>query len=448
MRRPTGGRRIVPTLPADHPLRAELTAEVHARPPELLPVPQRVSYLGMFADGTHRAAEWAHLAALAARYGVTLPGKPVNHFSRDFGAFRLKYERHTEFARYVFIVAGSDPEPFATTAIDRVPAEWIAALPGSLMIASHAVLLASEGDDRRPNWDALSARVFDGNPLVGSDVGEGIATVVTDVRVRPDGFSRVLVLDRGLSPRQAGRMLQRLFEIDTYRIMALLALPLARDVLPFLLKCEQELSQLTAALTTASERDEPQLFEQLTRLEAAVENAITASDYRFGAAMAYYELVQRRIDELRELRIQGLQTFQEFTERRLAPAMNTCRTAVARQESLSARVARANQLLSTRVGISRERQNQTLLESMDRRAEAQLRLQQTVEGLSVAAITYYVVGLVGYLAKSLNHAGVPVDPEVAMGIAIPIVAGCVWYLTRRIRRRLATSRRPDTAPLP
>jgi uncharacterized membrane-anchored protein len=438
----------VPTLPADHPLRAELTAEVHARPPELLPVPQRVSYLGMFADGTHREAEWAHLAALAARYGVALPGRPVNHFSRDFGAFRLKYERHTEFARYVFIVAGIDPAPFATTAIDRVPAEWIAALPGSLMVASHAVLVATESDDRRPNWDALSARVFDGNPLVGSDVGEGIATVVTDVRVRADGFSRVLVLDRGLSPRQAGRMLQRLFEIDTYRIMALLALPLARDVLPFLLKGEQELSQLTAALTTASERDEPQLFEQLTRLEAAVENAITANDYRFGAAMAYYELVQRRIDELRELRIQGLQTFQEFTERRLAPAMNTCRTAVARQESLSARVARANQLLSTRVGISRERQNQALLESMDRRAEAQLRLQQTVEGLSVAAITYYVVGLVGYLAKSLNHAGLHVDPEVAMGIAIPIVAGAVWYLTRRIRRRLATNRRPETAPLP
>jgi uncharacterized membrane-anchored protein len=111
-------------------------------------------------------------------------------------------------------------------------------------------------------------------------------------------------------------------------------------------------------------------------------------------------------------------------------------------------VARANQLLSTRVGISRERQNQTLLESMDRRAEAQLRLQQTVEGLSVAAITYYVVGLVGYLAKSLNHVGLPVDPEVAMGIAIPIVAGGVWYLTRRIRRRLATNRRPETAPLP
>jgi uncharacterized membrane-anchored protein len=435
----------VPTLPPDHPLRAELNAEVHARPPELLPTPQRVSYVGLFADGSHRAAEWAHLAALAARYGVTLPARPVNHFSRDFGEFRLKYERHTEFARYVFIVAGSDPEPFATTAIERVPADWVAALPGTLMIASHAVVVAAD-DDRRPNWEALSARVFDGNPLVGSDVGEGIATVVTDVRVRQDGFSRVLVLDRGMSPRQAGRMLQRIFEIDTYRIMALLALPLARDVLPFLLKCEADLSQLTAALTTATERDEPALFERLTRLEAAVENVIAANDYRFGAAIAYYELVQRRIDELRELRIQGLQTFQEFTERRLAPAMSTCRTAVARQESLSARVARANQLLSTRVGISRERQNQALLESMDRRAEAQLRLQQTVEGLSVAAITYYVVGLVGYFAKSLKSIGLQVDPEIAMGLAIPVVAGGVWFLIRRVRKRLAAHRGRVTKP--
>jgi uncharacterized membrane-anchored protein len=120
--------------------------------------------------------------------------------------------------------------------------------------------------------------------------------------------------------------------------------------------------------------------------------------------------------------------------------MNTCRTAVARQESLSARVARANQLLSTRVGISRERQNQALLESMDRRAEAQLRLQQTVESLSVAAITYYVVGLVGYAAKSLQSAGLHVNPEVAMGVSIPFVAGAVWYLIRRVRRRLAAQR--------
>lgn len=426
----------MPMLPADHPLRVELNAEVHARPPELLATPQRVSYLGMFGVASQREAEWAHLVTLAARFGVELPPRPVNHFSRDFGPFRLKFERHTEFARYVVIVAGQDETPFATTALDRVPADWVAALPGTLLIASHAALIPAPDDDRRPNWDTLSARVFDGEPLIGASIGEGIATAVTDVRVRADGFNRTIVYDHGMSPRQAGRMLQRLFEIDTYRLLALMALPIARDVLPQLLRWEEELSSLTGALTTATELDEPALFDRLTRLEAAVENVIATNDYRFGASTAYYGLVQRRIGELREIRIQGLPTFSEFTERRLAPAMSTCRTAVDRQESLSARVARANQLLSTRVGISRERQNQTLLESMDRRAEAQLRLQQTVEGLSVAAITYYVVGLVGYLAKAMHGAGLHVQPEIAMGISVPLVAVLVWAMLHRVRRRL------------
>ncbi len=97
--------------------------------------------------------------------------------------------------------------------------------------------------------------------------------------------------------------------------------------------------------------------------------------------------------------------------------MNTCRAAAARQESLSQRVARATQLLSTRVDLTREQQNQAVLDSMNRRAAAQLRLQQTVEGLSIAAMTYYVVGLVGYAAKGAKAAGVAVDPELAMASA-------------------------------
>ena len=155
---------------------------------------------------------------------------------------------------------------------------------------------------------------------------------------------------------------------------------------------------------------------------------------RFSAAAAYHELVERRIEELREVRIQGLQTFREFTERRLAPAMRTCASVSARVESLSQRVARATQLLSTRVAVSRERQNQQVLESMNRRAEAQLRLQQTVEGLSAAAITYYVVGLVGYAAKGLKALGWPVNPDLAMAFSIPLVALATVLGVRHVRQ--------------
>ena len=129
--------------------------------------------------------------------------------------------------------------------------------------------------------------------------------------------------------------------------------------------------------------------------------------------------------------------FAEFTERRLSPAMRTCEAVSGRLSTVSERVARATQLLSTRVGISRERQNQALLESMDRRAKLQLRLQETVEGLSIAAITYYIVGLVGYAAKGAKQAGVlPASPDVVTAVSIPIVLLVVAMGVRRVRKSI------------
>jgi uncharacterized membrane-anchored protein len=189
------------------------------------------------------------------------------------------------------------------------------------------------------------------------------------------------VFDSGMQPRQAGRMVQRLLEVDTYRMMALLALPVARSLWPVIEGFEQDLVKLSNEIALEGETEEAQILERLTRLEASVHSQYAEHHYRFSASAAYYELVQRRIDELREVRIEGLQTFREFTERRLAPAMSTCRTAAGNLDGLSHRISRTTQLLSTRVEIARETQNRTLLEGMARRAQQQLKLQQTVEGL-------------------------------------------------------------------
>lgn len=428
-------RTPAPTMPADHPLRGALNDEVHARPPEALSAPLAASFLALYSPDGDRAAEWAHLAALAARHGVTLEGPPRSHLSLDLGPFRLRFERHSEFARYKFIVRDGAPEPFQTLAISAVPGDWLAALAGQTMVATHVSIRKLAGPV--PDTDDLASRHFDSNALIAAEVGDGAAVALTDFRVRADGFGRLLIYDRQLTPRQMGRMLQRLLEIDAYRMMALLALPVARELGPFLASCEAELNAITAALTGASEADEPALLERLTHLEAAIESRIAGNDFRFSAATAYWGLVQQRIAELRETRIPGLQTFREFIERRLAPAMNTCRTMDTRQESLSARAARANELLATRVDISHERQNQRLLESMDRRASVQLRLQTTVEGLSVAAITYYAAGLVGYLAKGAKAAGLYLDVEIATAISIPVIAIVAAYGVSRVHRMVA-----------
>jgi uncharacterized membrane-anchored protein len=425
-------------LPRNHPQRFELNDEVHARPPEVLPSPLRLTYLAMFSDRGAREGELAAVRDLAARFGAPPPAAGANHYSADLGPFRLKWERHTEFARYKLIVPGQGgADPFAEPALAAVPPDWVAALPGQVMVATHVALLRGAPDGPPPDHEALSARLFGGNALVGSGIAGGAGVALTDFRIRGDGFSRLLVEDRGMTPRQAGRMVQRLVEIDTYRVMALLALPIAQALTPALGDRERELAAIAAALEGAREEDEPVLLDRLTRLEAEIERLGSENHFRFAAAAAYHELVLRRIAELREERIQGLQTFQEFTERRLAPAMNTCRAAAGRQEALSGRVARATQLLSTRVDITRERQNQAVLASMNRRAKMQLRLQETVEGLSVAAVTYYVVGLVGYLAKGANAAGVAVNPDLAMGISIPVVALLVYLGVRKTRRMVA-----------
>ena len=421
-------------LPEDHRLRRALHDEAHARPPESMEAPLRLSLLALLAHETTRDREWEHFGALVERFGVAAPAREANHFSASLGPFRVNWERHTEFTRYKFIVTGAVPDPFAAPALEAVPADWLAALAGQKIMAAHAVLVRVA--DLPTDPESIARHHFMGNSLVGARIAGGAGLAFTDFRIHADGFGRLLLLDEGLTPRQAGRMLQRLLEIEAYRLMALLALPVARELGPFLGRQERELAGIWEALLQAGAPDEAALLDRLTRLQAEIEDRETASHYRFGAARAYYRLVQQRIDELREDRLPGLQTFREFTERRLAPAMDTCEAAWGRLQSLSERAARATQLLSTRVAVASEQQNRALLASMDRRAKLQLRLQQTVEGLSIAAITYYGVGLVGYGAKGLRAAGVAIDVDIAVAVGIPVVAAVVTWVIARVRRRV------------
>ncbi len=411
----------------DHPDRFPLYSEVHARPPEPLPVPARLSYLVF-----HGALGLEPLRNLCARFGADQPAIDATHYSGDMGPFRVRYERHTEFSRYMFIIDSLGQDMFSTTAIHSVPDDWLESLDGELMVATHIEIVSEQSAPG--SEEEISKRYFGGNALVGSLFAGGKGRAITDFRIHADGFSRLLVEERGTNPRQMGRFVQRLLEIDTYRMLALLAFPVARGLMPYLSTCEQELTEIATATSAAKEQDEPMLLDRLTRLHADIVRRRAESTYRFSAASAYSALVHRRIQEMREHRIEGLQTLDEFTQRRLAPAMETCTTVGRRLSDLSEQVTRATQLLSTRVDVSRERQSRNLLESMNRRASLQLRLQQTVEGLSIAAITYYIVGLVSYAASGLHAAGLLLfDPRVVVALSIPVVLLIVAFGVRKVR---------------
>ncbi len=416
----------------DHPLRLELNDEVHARPPDALVTPLRLTYLALVSPWSNREREWALVGELARRFGVAPPEQGVNHFSAELGPFRLTWERHTEFARYTFAFPGPFTQAFAADPLEQVPRDWVASLPGEVLVGARVALVRGPLEPLR--YEKIAADNFAGNTLVGSTITDAAAAAYTDFRIHADGYSRWYVVNNSLGSRQAGRVVQRLLEIDTYRMLALMALPVARELGPFLSRCEAELAEITQTLAAGRTADEPALLLRITRLEAEIGSREAQNHYRFGAAAAYYDLVKRRIGELREERLEGLQTFHGFMERRLAPAMATCRAVASRQQTLQERVASATQLLSTRIDMTREEQNQALLESMNRRAALQLRLQSTVEGLSVAAVTYYVVGLVNYLVKGLEAMRAPIDAALATVVSIPVVALVVALAIRRVRR--------------
>ncbi len=426
-------------LPPDHHNRWLLAEEVHARPPESLQTASRATHVAVLVAAEQRVAEQAHLAALCAHFGVAAPAAEATHFTAELGALRLKWERHGEFSSYTLFAAGRSPTPFSEPPLSMLPAGWFAALPGSTIFAGHAKLIPFSED--APSAPFLAAH-FGANVPVGAEIGGGAGLAFTDFRIHADGCARFLVLDRSFTPRQAGRMLQRLFEIETYRMMALLALPVAREQSKRIVGIESSLAALTESIASSGGDsgangggDDESLLQDLTGLAAEVESGLAASQFRFGACRAYHDLVSTRIGELRERRLPGIQTIEEFMARRFTPAVATCASTSQRLHGLSERVAQACALLSTRVDIAREKQNQMLLESMNRRAKLQLRLQQTVEGLSVAAIVYYVAGLIGYLSKGLKAAGLRVDPDLAVGVAIPLVAALALWAVRRARRR-------------
>jgi uncharacterized membrane-anchored protein len=419
---------------ADHPQRLMLADEVHARPPEPIAVPARVSYVAVLVGAEAREHEWKHLQTLCRRHNASPPQADDKHFRATLGALRLKWERHGEFSGYTFSVEGLSDAPFDATAAQQLPPGWLAGIPGRTIAAVHA---QTEPAALLPPDAAALAQRFGMHAVVGSDLAEGAATLYTDFRIHDDGCSRVWLLNRRLTAAQTGRMLQRLFEIEAYRVLVLLALPIARRQAPRIAAIEGSLAALTdrMARDAGDEHDEA-LLHELMRLAGEVESGIAASQFRFGACEAYHGMVLRRIAELRETLVAGLQTIDEFMSRRLAPAVATCGNVARRLKGPAERIGQASALLATRVGIARERQNQALLSSMDRRAKLQLRLQQTVEGLSVAAIAYYAAGLVGYLAKAAQRAGARIEPDIVVGITIPIVAAAMLWSLRRMRRRL------------
>ncbi len=414
----------------DHELRLALNDELHGRPGLAVKAPARITHLAFtLEDGDGDPLR--NVAMLCDALGVKPPAESAPHHSAEIDGALFKYERHGEFYRISVTVEGNGSR---AEAIASLPLGWIDELPGKRLVAIHTHILARSV---KPPSQAVLEVYFGHDDLAGSLVSQGGATVWTDFKIGADGYTRMLVHDHGMSPYRLGRVSRRIHEIETYRMMALLAFPLARQMQRELGPLEKSLAEtIDAMLQAKGSEEEASLLARLSAIARDVEEMSNRSSYRFAAASAYSDLVAKRIAELGEERVKNYQRLGVFLDRRFSPAMTTCQAVAARIAGLAARSERASNLLRTRVDIALEAQNQQLLRSMETRARQQLMLQETVEGLSVVAISYYVIGIVAKFLEGAADFVPQLDVKLTSWLSIPIVVAIVWLAIRRLRRRV------------
>ncbi|WP_374383038.1 DUF3422 family protein [Dongia sp.] len=424
----------------EHPLRRELNDEVHARPPLRIDGPALVLHLACLrAPGDAAGAADLHfIADLAQHHGAAAPDPGSRYGILPRGETQLKWELHTEFTSYTLVMPRPDIKAEGLGWAD-LPADarmLATQVPGQVVAAQ--LLEIRSGPGMQQTAELIGA-LFPSGDTVASSVGDKAAEVWTDFRLGPTGFGRMLLINRSLSAGRAGRMVQRLLEIETYRLMALLSLALARRANATLADLEARLKSLierTAAPDAQRDEGDRQLLDALTRLAAETASLGTATRYRLSAGAAYAELVMRRLSDIREGRVDGLSRLSSFLDRRFTPAMRTCEAFVRRLDQLETGIDRASDMLRTRVDVNLQAQNSALLKDMESRSRTQLRIQEAVEGLSVFAISYYLIGLLKVVTDGLF----PVENEHAhkllAAIAVPIVLGAVWLGVKRLRRAL------------
>lgn len=421
----------------DHPLRAPVLAELHARPFVPVATPARILHVAFLVDRDQARSDRAAFASFCLARGQAGPATDAKQHRVAFGGAVLRWERHAEFTTYTWelptedLLEGGLPfQPSSaslSTTLAQVPQ------PGPLLVAVDLHLVTDTAD-------ALPLdRLFDRASLARSDVEDGLAEIATDFQPDPSGFVRILVRDRGMTDDAAGALVQRVLEVETYRTLALLGLPEAQRLAPKVAQIEGRLSGLTEEMKNSEGlAANNKLLDELTTLAAELEADAAASLFRFGASRAYEEIVELRLRTIGERPVSGFPTWGQFLARRMQPAMRTCQAIEQRQANLSLKLTSAANLLRTRVDVELEQQNRDLLRSMNERTRMQLRLQQTVEGLSVAAISYYVISLLHYVLEGLHHKaetmGVHYDVGVATALSVPIVALVIWSIVRRIRR--------------
>lgn len=415
----------------DHALRKQAVGEMHLRRWPALPVPCMIIQWVLIVDDLERDEELSAIEDRAQKDETA--GSPAYRAGNLVDGIRFVWEKHSEGTSLTLFVHDVGPDVFLephSSADVKGALEWAQSMPGEIVRSTR--IWIAENDDQieaiLPNLNLVRGE------LVSCNLGRKIR-MWSDFRIKDDGFGRLLVATNGAEPVEVTRQVQRVQELGNYRNRALLGLPVARDCWPKLDEAEGKLRDLAARIEDPDENDD-KLTDTLSKLSLELAAIETSISFRMDATKAYAQLVKDRLVQVDSRHIPGFASLTDFTQRRFFPAMNTCEATTARVRQLALRAAQLASLLRARIDARIENQNAQLLGSMEKSTRMQVRLQQLVEGFSVVALSYYLIGLMGYLIDGLPLARYELSKEWILAVLVIPVVASIWIGMRILKHRL------------
>ena len=432
-----------------------LRDELHARPYIKLGNNLRTFHFAYLIKDNDEKNAWNYLSKYLKKLNFqSLPKEPSKYWVAEGKDLIIRYECHTEFISLTLIypnkIEGDNkniPKLFDVKFLNLLPKVFLEKFPGQHFLSSW-IEMAPSNHKYKP---IEIEKFFYHDNFAGSNVAEDGANVFMSFKSdRTDflgtGFRRVFIQNKALRTRRTGRLLQRIVELETYQVLSLLGLTQVRDESFNLSELEQQITEITKSVSQTAKKnldkksitypDYQKDLNELSYVVAKIEEISSSTNYRLSATSAYYKLVEQRVKDLREIRLNSFQTNDEFLSRRLQPAIRTCEAFSRRLESLANRAQRADNLVRTQIEMGGQIQNKNLLESMEVRARAQLRLQETVESLSIIAMTYYIIGLISTLIDPLNFKKFFVSKEIFLAICVPIILIIIWFIAKMVRKKI------------
>ncbi len=429
--------------------------ELHARPYIKLSSNLRVFHFAYLIKENDDKKSWAYLDKFLSKINFqNLPKESSKYWVAEGKDLIIRYECHTEFISLTLIYPNkieiknkNKPKLFDENFLSFLPIDFLKNFPGEHLLSSWIEMVPSKHIFKPIDIEEY----FYHDNFAGSNVAEDGANVFMSFKsdrtnFLGSGLRRVFIQNKNLRTRRTGRLLQRIVELETYQVLSLLGLPQVRQESLNLSNLEKQITEITKSVSRTTKKnldkksitypDYQQDLNELSYVVAKIEEIDSSTNYRLSATAAYYKLVEQRITDLREDRLESFQTNNEFLSRRLQPAIRTSEAFSRRLESLAIRAQRADNLVRTQIEMGVQIQNKDLLESMELRARAQLRLQETVESLSIVAITYYIVGLLSTLVDPISFDKFLISKTVFLALCVPIILILIWFIAKMVRKKI------------